>query len=83
MMRPSLDAALDAEGRGVLADGVKLLFHRERDLHRPPHDQGERRRERFQLDIDLCPEAAAEERHAHADAVFRPAQQAGNLRTHE
>ena len=37
----------------------------------------------LQLDVELGAEAAAEERHAHADAVFRPAEQARDLDAHE
>ena len=76
-------AALDAERRGMLGDDVELLLHGERDLHRPAHDQRQRRHQRLELDVDLGAEAAAEERHLHAHARLRPAEQARDLDAHE
>ena len=77
------DAALDAERRRMLGDDVELFFHGQRDLDWPAHDQRQRRHQRFELDIDLGAEAAAEMRHLHPDAVFRPAEQPRDLRAHE
>ena len=54
------DAALDAERRRMLGDHVELLFHRQRDLDRPAHQHRQRRDQRFELDVDLGAEAAAE-----------------------
>jgi len=78
-----VEAGLDAERAGMAGDGVELLFHRERDLDRPPRDHGERGRERFHLDVELRAEAAAEIGHLDAHAVLRPAEQARDLGAHE
>ena len=39
--------------------------------------------QRLELDVELGAEAAAEERHLHAHAVLRPAEQARDLDAHE
>ena len=78
-----VDAGLDAERAGVLGDGVELLLHGERNLDRPPHDHGERGHQRFELDVELAAEAAAEIGHLDADAVLGPAEQPGDLGAHE
>ena len=66
--------ALDAKRRRVLGDVVELLFHGDRDLDRTPHQQRQCDGERFELDVDLGAETAAQERHLHPYAVFRPAE---------
>ena len=73
------DAALDPQRGCVFGDRVELLLHRERDLHRPVDDQGRRRDERFELDVELCAEAAAQVTDLHAHPVLRPAEQARDL----
>ena len=78
-----VDRALDAERARVLGQGVELLFHGERDLHRPLGHQRQHSDQGFQLDVELAAEAAAEERHADAEAVLRPAEQARDLKPHE
>ncbi len=52
--------ALDAERRGMLGDDGELLVHGERELDGPAHQQGERRHQRLELDIDLGAESAPE-----------------------
>jgi hypothetical protein len=76
-------AALDAERRGVLGDHIKLLFHGERDLDRPAHNERQRRDQCFELDIDFGAKAAAEMRHLHPHPIFRPAEQPRDLGAHE
>ena len=49
-----------------------LLAIRDKTLH-----------QRFELDVELGAEAAAEERHAHAHPVLRPAEQPRDLHAHE
>ena len=78
-----VDAALDPERAGVLGDLVEALLHRQRDLHRPPHQQRQRGDQRLQLDVELRAVAAAEIGHADAHAVLRQAEQAGDLGAHE
>ena len=46
----------------MFGDHVELLFHRQRDLDRPAHQHRQRRHQRFELDIELAAEAAAEKR---------------------
>ena len=77
------DPALDAERARVLGDGEELLLHRQRNFDRFFYDQRQNTDEGFELDIELRAKAAAEERHAHADAVLRPAEQARDLDAHE
>ena len=79
----TVDAALDAKSACMLGDGEELLLHAERDLHRPLHEQREHRDQRFQLDVELRAESAAQERHAHAHAVLGPAQEPRDLDPHE
>ena len=78
-----LDPALDAERAGMLGQGIELLLHGERDLHRPPHQERERRHQGFELDVELGPEAAAQIRHLDPHPVLRPAQQPRDLDAHE
>ena len=78
-----VDASLDTERAGVSRDGVELLLHGKRDLHRPSHDHGERGRKRFHLYIELRAEAAAEIRDFDAHAVLGPAEQPRDLGTYE
>ena len=80
---PVLHPALDAERRGMLGECVELLFHGQRDFHRPLHQQRERRYQCFHLDVELGAEAAAEMRHLHPHLVLRPAEQARDLDPHE
>jgi hypothetical protein len=47
------------------------------------HDQRGSCHQRLELDVEFGAEAAPEERHLHAHAVFGPAQQPCNLDTHE
>jgi hypothetical protein len=63
----------------VLGDLIELFLHGERNFHRPPHEQGERGDQGFELDVELRAIAAADERHLDAHAVLRPAQQPRNL----
>ncbi len=67
----------------MLGDDGELLIHGERELDGAAHQQGERRHQRLELDIDLGAEAAAQQRHPHAHPVLRPAQQARDLAAHE
>src|SRR6185369_9226632 len=76
-------AALDAEGARVLGDGEELLLHRERDFYRLFGYQRQNTDQRLELDVELRAEAAAEERHAHADPVLGPAEQPRDLHAHE
>jgi hypothetical protein len=78
-----VDAALDTQRRRVFGDGVELLFHRERNLHRPARDQRKRRHQRLELDVELGAETAAEIRHLDAHLVLGPAEQARDLDSHE
>ncbi len=78
-----VDARFDAERRGMLGDGVELLLHAERDLHRTPHDHGQRCRQRFELDVELAAKAAAEIGHPDAHAILGPAQEPRDLGAHE
>ncbi len=78
-----VDAGLDAQGARVLGDLIELLLHRERDLHRPPHQHGACRHQRLELDVELRAVAAAQERHLDAHPVLRPAEQPRHLGAHE
>ncbi len=78
-----VEAGLDAERARVLGDGVELLLHGERDLHRPAHDHRERGRQRFHLDVELAAKTAAQIRHLDAHPVLRPAEQPRDLGAHE
>jgi hypothetical protein len=78
-----VDAALDAERARMLGDGVELLFHSERDLHRPARQHRHRDAKRFHPDIELAAVTTAEIRHLDAHAILRPAEQARNLCAHE
>ena len=79
-----VDCALDAESARVLGDGEELLFHAERYLHGFPGNQRQHGYQGLQLDIELRAEAAAEKRHAHANAVLgQPRSRAISMRTND
>src|SRR5260370_31867752 len=67
----------------MIGDDAKLLFHRRRNLYRATRNERQRRDERFELNVGLGPEAAAEHRHPDAHLVFRPAEQTRDLEPHE
>ena len=77
------DAGLDPHGRAVLGDGVELLVHRQRDAHRLANEQRADGHQRFELDVQLGAEAAAEKRRADAHAVLGPAEQPADLAADE
>ena len=74
-----VDAALDAERRGMPRDLVEHLLEGVGDLHGLARDHGERERQRLELDVELGAVARAEIRHLDAHLVLRPAEQAGDL----
>jgi hypothetical protein len=78
-----VDAALDAEGAGMLGDRVELLLHGLGVFDWAVRQQRQRRRQRLGLDINLGPEAAAKEGYPHPHLVLRPAEQARDLDPHE
>ena len=78
-----VDAALDAERRGVAGDLVEHLLEGVGDLHRLARDHRQRERQRLELDVELGAVARAEIRHLDPHLVFRPAEQAGDLGAHE
>src|SRR5262249_36524354 len=78
-----LDTAPDAERAGVLGQRVELLVHGERDLHRPAHEERQRRDQRLELDIELAAEAAAEIGHLYPHLVLGPAKEPRNLDANE
>ena len=78
-----VDAALDAERRGMLGDLVEQLLEGQRELHRPPRDHRQRDHQRLELDVELGAVARAEIRHLDAHLVLRPAEQPRDLGAHE
>ena len=72
-------AGLDAHGRAMLGDGVELLVHRQGDAHRLADEQRADGHQRFELDVQLRAEPAAEVRRADAHAIFGPPEQAADL----
>ena len=67
----------------MFGDHVELLFHRQRDLDGTTDQHGERGDQRFELDVDFRPVAAAKIRHFDAHAVFRPTEQPRDFDSHE
>ncbi len=83
-MRPSFaDAGLDPDGRAVLRDRVELLVHRQRDAHRPADEERADGHHRFELDVQLRAEAAAQKRRADPHPILRPSEQPADLRADE
>src|SRR5262249_47630378 len=62
-------AAFDTKCRRVFGDHVELLFHRQCDLDGTTDHHGERGDQRFELDVDFRPIAAAEIRYFDAHAA--------------
>jgi len=67
----------------MFGDGVEVLFHRMRDLHRPARQHRHRCRQRLQFDVELAAVAAAQIRHFDAHSVLRPAEQSCDLGAYE
>ena len=76
-------SGLHSYRRAVLRNRVELLVHRQRNPNRLAKEQRAHGDHRFELDVQLGAQPAAEVRRSDADAVLGPAEQTADLAAHE